>query len=78
MVIDTSAIFAAIAAEPVSSIYRRAIISRPLRLISAVTLLDARIVLASRPDDSLIDRTAIAAIPFGLRQPSCGMSPERA
>lgn len=71
MVIDTSAIFAAIAGEPDSAIYRRAIISAPQRLISAVTLLETRIVLASRMGDSstpilhdLIDRAGIAVVPF--------------
>ena len=38
MVIDTSAIFAAITGEPDSGVYCNAIISAPLRLISAVTL----------------------------------------
>ncbi len=71
MVIDTSAIFAAIAGEADSSIYRRAIVSAPLRLISAVTLLETQIVLMSRSgSDSipilheLIERAAIAVIPF--------------
>jgi uncharacterized protein with PIN domain len=37
MVIDTSAIFAAVVGETDSGIYRNAIVSAPLRIISAVT-----------------------------------------
>ena len=48
MVIDTSAIFAAITREPDSSVYRNAIIAAPLRLISAVTLLETQIVRSSK------------------------------
>ena len=62
MVIDTSAIFAAIAGEPDSSVYRGAIISAPLRLISAV-------VSRSGPGSipilrELIERAGIAVVPF--------------
>jgi len=71
MVIDTSAIFAAITGEPDSSVYRSAIISAPLRLISAVTLLETQIVLVSRSGSNdipilheLIDRSGIAVVPF--------------
>ncbi len=71
MVVDTSALFAAIAGEPDSAFYRSAIISAPLRLISAVTLLETRIVLFSRSGSSsipllheLIDRAGIAVVPF--------------
>jgi ribonuclease VapC len=71
MVIDTSAIFASIAGEPDSTVYRNAIISAPLRLISAVTLLETQIVLVSRSGSSsisvlheLIARAAIAVVPF--------------
>jgi len=42
MVIDTSAIFAAIAGEPDSATYRATIKSASIRLISAVTLLETR------------------------------------
>jgi uncharacterized protein with PIN domain len=48
MVIDTSAIFAATTGEPDSGVRRNTIISAPLRLISAVTLLETQIVLVSR------------------------------
>ena len=71
MVIDTSAIFAAIAGEPDSSVYRGAIISAPLRLISAVTLLETQIVLVSRSGTGsipilreLIERAGIEVVPF--------------
>jgi ribonuclease VapC len=48
MVIDTSAIFAAIAGESDSAMYRDAIKSTSIRLMSAVTLLETRVVLFSR------------------------------
>lgn len=48
MVIDTSALVAAIANEPDSLSFRRAIAEAPIRLMSAVTVLEARIVLHSR------------------------------
>jgi uncharacterized protein with PIN domain len=71
MVIDTSAIFAAITGEPDSGIYRNAIISAPLRLISAVTLLETQIVLVSRSGsdslpilDELMERAGIVVVAF--------------
>ena len=71
MVIDTSAIFAASAGEPDSSVYRNAILSAPLRLISAVTLLETRIVLLLRSGSSsspvlhdLIECAGITVVPF--------------
>jgi ribonuclease VapC len=71
MVIDTSAIFASIAGEPDSSLYRNAIVSAPLRMISAITLLETQIVLFSRSGSGsvsilheLIERASIAVIPF--------------
>lgn len=48
MVIDTSAIFAAIANEPDCAIYRNAIKAAPVRLMAAITLLETRIVLFPR------------------------------
>ena len=47
MVIDTSAIVAAIANEPDGDVYRTAIKVAPVRLMSAVSPLEARIVLFS-------------------------------
>jgi ribonuclease VapC len=71
MVIDTSAIFAAVAGEPDSGVYRSAIASASLRLISAITLLETQIVLMSRSGSSsipilheLIERGGIAVVPF--------------
>jgi len=75
MVIDTSAIFAAIADETDSVIYRVAIKTAPIRLMSAVTLLEARIVLFSRigPEaiatlDKLMERAEINEVPFDREQ----------
>jgi ribonuclease VapC len=71
MVIDTSAIFAAIANEPEGESYRKAIKTAPVKLISAVTLLETRIVLFSRlgPDavvtfDELLVAAEVVVVPF--------------
>jgi ribonuclease VapC len=71
MVIDTSAIFAAVVGEADSGLYRNAIVSAPLRIISAVTLLETQIVLFSRSGASsiailheLIRLAGIAIVPF--------------
>ena len=71
MVIDTSAIFAAVVGEADSGLYRNAILSAPLRIISAVTLLETQIVLFSRSGGNsivilheLILRAGIAIAPF--------------
>jgi len=71
MVIDTSAVFAAIANEPDGDSYRNAIKTAPVKLISAVTLLETRIVLYSRlgPDavvtfDRLIAAAGVVIVPF--------------
>ena len=71
MVIDTSAIFAALAGEPDGDLYRKAIKAAPVRLMSAVTLLETRIVLFARfgPDaitafDELMDLAGVAIVPF--------------
>jgi ribonuclease VapC len=73
MVIDTSAIFAAIAAEPGYARYKDAIKNAELRLISAVTALETQIVLHSRLGPaavdgfhSLIAQAGIVVIPFDL------------
>jgi ribonuclease VapC len=75
MVIDTSAIFAAIAGEADSEDYRLAIKSAPIRLVSAVTLLETRIVLFARIGDGaittlneLIERAQIGVTPFDDEQ----------
>lgn len=71
MVIDTSAIFAAIANEPDGELYRSAIKTAPIRLISAVTLFETRIVLFSRLGegavatfDEILERAGIVVVPF--------------
>lgn len=72
MVIDTSAIFAAIANETDGEFYRKAIKAAPSRLISSVTLLETRIVLFARLGsdaivtfDELIELARIVVVPFG-------------
>jgi len=74
MVIDTSAIVASIAGEPDSRSYRDAIKHAEVRLISAVTLLETRIVLFARLGpgaepalNELIDLAGIAIVPFDQR-----------
>ena len=71
MVIDTFAIFAAVVGEADSGLYRNAILSAPLRILSAVTLLETQIVLFSRSGGNsivilleLILRAGIAIVPF--------------
>jgi len=73
MVIDTSAIVAAIAGEPDSTRYRDAIKNADIRLLSAVTFLETRIVLFARLGppavaalSDLIDQAAITVVPFDL------------
>ncbi len=75
MVIDTSAIFAAIANEADNTNYRTIILSAELRLISAMTLLETRLVLFSRiggnaidPLDELIERARISIVAFDQQQ----------
>jgi len=71
MVIDTSAIVAAIANEPDSAAFRDAIKSTPTRLMSALTLLETKVVLFARhgPEavatfDELVGDLAIAIVPL--------------
>ena len=71
MVIDTSAVFAAISNEPDGESYRRAIKTASLKLISAVTLLETRIVLHSRLGqgalrtfEKIVERARIVVVPF--------------
>jgi ribonuclease VapC len=71
MVIDTSAIFAAVVGEGDSGLYRNAILSAPLRIVSALTFLETQIVLFSRSGDGsivilheLIRLAGIAIVPF--------------
>jgi len=71
MVIDTPAIFAAIAAEPDHIRYEDAIKNADMRLISAVTALETQMVLLSRLGPTAVDRfrdlltqAAITVVPF--------------
>jgi ribonuclease VapC len=75
MVIDTSAIVAAIAAEPDAAAYREAIKTAPIRLISGITLLELRFVLFVRLGaqaiaelDRLIEAASISVVPFDKDQ----------
>jgi len=75
MVIDTSAIFAAIADESDSAVYRTSMKTASIRLMSSVTLLETRIVLFSRigPEavatlDELMKRAEIIEVPFDAQQ----------
>ena len=56
MVIDTSAIVAAIAVEPDATRYEDAIKNAELRLISSVTALETQIVLQSRLGPAAVDQ----------------------
>ena len=71
MVIDTSAIMATIAGEPDQARYREAIKTADIRLLSAVTMLEAQIVLFARLGPAavtafheLIDQAPIVIVPF--------------
>jgi len=71
MVIDTSAIMAAIAGEPDEARYRDALKTAETRLLSAVTMLEAQIVLFARLGPAavtafheLIDQAPIIIVPF--------------
>jgi ribonuclease VapC len=71
MVIDTSAIMAAIAGEPDEARYRAAMKTADVRLLSAVTMLEAQIVLFARLGPAavtafreLIDQAPIVIVPF--------------
>ena len=75
MVIDTSAIFAAIADESDSAMYRAAIKTASIRVMSSVTLVETRIVLFSRIGpgaiatlDELMKRAEIIEAPFDAQQ----------
>jgi len=74
MVLDTSAIVAAIAAEADAARFRGAMLVAPSLAISAITLLECRIVLQSRYGppavaefDDMLAGAAIAIEPFNAR-----------
>ena len=81
MVIDTSAIFAAISGEGDGALYRRAVKEAPVSFISAVTLLEAKIVLFARlgPDavaalGDLLEEAAITVVPFDEEQAEAALA----
>ena len=71
MVLDTSAIVAAIASEPDGDRFQRAMLGAASLAISSVTVLETRIVLYSRHGadvvqafDEMIDRAGVDVVPF--------------
>ncbi len=71
MVLDTSAIVAAIAAEPDGARFQEAMLGAASLTISAVTVLEARIVLqirygggAVREFDEMLENAGIVVVPF--------------
>ena len=71
MVLDTSAIVAILADEPDAAIFRDALFNAPSVSISAVTVLEAQIVLHSRYGakavqqlDEMLENSGIAVVPF--------------
>jgi len=64
VVIDTSAIVAAIANEPDADVYRTAIKTAPVRLMSAVSLLSRLGSNAMKTFDELMARAGIVVEPF--------------
>jgi len=71
MVIDTSALFTILLDEPEAVSFATAIETDPVRLLSAVSLLEAAMVLESRKGDSggreldiLLHRVRIDVVPF--------------
>ena len=71
MVLDTSAIVAAISGEPDGSRFQSAMLRETSLVISAVTVLETRIVLVSRHGaeavrefDGMIDRSGIGVVAF--------------
>ncbi len=75
MVIDTSALIAILKGEPESVAFERAIYADPIRLISAVTKLEAGMVAAGRRGqssgaslDRLLNWISASIVPFDERQ----------
>jgi ribonuclease VapC len=71
MILDGSAIVAAISREPDGSRFQDAMLRAPALAVSAVTVLETRIVLharlgadAVREFDQMLDHSGIAVIPF--------------
>jgi len=75
MVIDSSALLAILLQEPDHPAYAAAIESAPVRLISAVTALEAALVIESRKRDAggreldlLIQKAKLTVVPFDAEQ----------
>ncbi|MBI2922075.1 MAG: type II toxin-antitoxin system VapC family toxin [Planctomycetes bacterium] len=75
MILDTSAILAILLSEPEAAEFAAAIQADPKRLLSAISYVEAAIVLEARKGsqathdlDFLIHRAAIDVIPFDLAQ----------
>ena len=73
MVLDTSAIIAAIADEPDGTRFQQAMLGAASLTISSVTVLETRIVLQSRHGDEavhefdeMLDNAGIVVVPFDL------------
>lgn len=71
MILDTSAIIAAIGAEPDEPLYRAAMLDASALAISAVTVLETRIVLhvrygeaAVREFDEMLENAGVLVVPF--------------
>lgn len=73
MVIDSSALIAILLDEPERLRFQGAIEADPVRLVSAVTKLEASMVIVSRfgssaPLDDLLDQIAATIVPFDEHQ----------
>jgi ribonuclease VapC len=75
MVIDTSALYAILAGEPERPALIRAIVADPVRLLSAVSLIELLIVVHARMQadgvarlQQFLARARITIVPFGSEQ----------
>jgi ribonuclease VapC len=75
MVVDTSALIAILQQEPEAAVYAEAIQRDPVRLLSAVSALEASIVMESRKGasgvrdfDLLLHRACAEIVPFNAEQ----------
>ena len=71
MVVDTSAVVAAISGEPDAPSFQEAMLRGETLIISAVTVLESKIVLLSRHGsaavdefDEMLDRAGMSVVPF--------------
>jgi ribonuclease VapC len=80
MILDTSAIVAAIANEPDAIRFQNAMLEATALVVSAITVLECRIVLQSRHGaaavgafDEMLGRTGIAIAPFDAEMAQLGV-----